>query len=73
MLYIAQSSSLFVIVIRIIIDHIEESELVDPWAGGHNPKPIPQLLFLEELLGPAADIVSIQSHIHGLRCDIQIL
>lgn len=44
--------SLFIVVITFIVDDIEESELVDALAHADNPQPIPQLLLLEELLGP---------------------
>ena len=55
-----QSTTLFIIVIRIVIDHIEESELIDPLARRHNTKPIPQLLLLEKLLRPAKHTISIR-------------
>lgn len=43
---------LLVIVIRLVIHHVEESQLVDPRARAHHPQPIPQLLLLKEFLRP---------------------
>lgn len=44
---------LFIIIVAILIDHVEEPELVDPLACRDNAQPVAQLLFLEKLLRPA--------------------
>ena len=51
---------LFVIIVRIIVDHIEKSKLIDTLRSRDNAQPVPQLLFLEELLRSKA-IVSAMS------------
>jgi hypothetical protein len=43
---------LFVILISVVIDNVEESELVDTLGGRDNTEPISQLLLLEKLLCP---------------------
>lgn len=47
---------LFIVVLAVLIDHVEESQLVDTLACRDNPQPIAQLLFLEELLRPAQSL-----------------
>lgn len=44
--------SLFIILVTLLVDDVEESQLVDTVAGRHDTKPITELLLLEELLGP---------------------
>jgi hypothetical protein len=41
---------LFVILISVVVDNVEESELVDTLGSRNNSEPISQLLLLEELL-----------------------
>ena len=41
---------LLVILISIVVDDVEESELIDTLGSGNNSEPISQLLLLEELL-----------------------
>lgn len=41
---------LFVIILSLIIDDIEEPELVDALRSGDDSEPVSQLLLLEELL-----------------------
>ena len=55
------SQSLLVVIIRIIVDHVEESELVDTLAGRNHPQPIPELLLLQEFLGPMKPNISSSS------------
>jgi hypothetical protein len=31
------SSSLLVVVIALVVDHVEESQFIDTFAGGHHP------------------------------------
>lgn len=47
------SVPLLIIVVSIIVDNVEEPKLVDTFAHADYPQPIPQLLLLEEFLGPA--------------------
>ena len=47
---------LLIIVIRLVIDHVEEPELVDTLARTDDAKPIAELLLLEEFLGPTGSI-----------------
>lgn len=47
------SVPLLIIVVSFIVDNIEEPKLVDTFAHADDPQPIPQLLLLEEFLGPA--------------------
>ena len=42
---------LLVVIIRLIVDHVEESELVYALGGGDDTEPVTKLLLLEELLG----------------------
>lgn len=43
---------LFLILITLIVDHVEESQFVDALAGRHNTEPVTELLLLKELLCP---------------------
>ena len=42
---------LLVILIRLVVDNVEEAELVDALGGGNDAEPVTELLLLEELLG----------------------
>jgi uncharacterized integral membrane protein len=42
---------LLVILIRLIVDNVEEAELVYTLGGGDDTEPVAKLLLLEELLG----------------------
>ena len=42
---------LFIVILSIVVDHVEESELIDTLGSRDNSEPISQLLLLEELLG----------------------
>ena len=44
---------LFIVLITLLIDNIEESELVGSLASSDDTEPVTELLLLEELLGPA--------------------
>lgn len=54
---------LLIILVRIIIDNIEEPELIHPLRGRYHPQPITELLLLEEFLRPVT-IVSAPASIH---------
>jgi hypothetical protein len=41
---------LLVILVRLIVDNVEEAELVDTLGGGNDAEPVTELLLLEELL-----------------------
>jgi hypothetical protein len=41
---------LLVILIRLVVNNVEEAELVDALGGGHDAEPVTELLLLEELL-----------------------
>lgn len=45
---------LLVIILALVIDDVEESQLVDTLAGRHDSQPVSELLLLEELLGPVS-------------------
>jgi hypothetical protein len=47
---------LLVIILSLVVDDVEESELVDTLGSRDNPEPISQLLLLEELLCAANQI-----------------
>jgi hypothetical protein len=49
---------LFIVIIPVLIDHVEESQLVDTLACRDNPQPVAQLLLLEELLRPAQSLLA---------------
>jgi hypothetical protein len=42
---------LLIILIRLVVDNVEEAELVDTLGGGNDAEPVTELLLLEELLG----------------------
>ena len=42
---------LLVILIRLVVNNVEEAELVDALGGGNDAEPVTELLLLEELLG----------------------
>jgi hypothetical protein len=44
--------NLVLIFVRFVIDHVEEPELIDALRRRNDAKPISELLFLEEFLGP---------------------
>jgi hypothetical protein len=44
--------TLLIIIIRLIVDHIEEPELIDTLGCGHDTQPVAELLLLEEFLRP---------------------
>lgn len=44
---------LFIIIIALVVDNIEESELVDTFASRDNAQPVTELLLLKKLLCPA--------------------
>jgi hypothetical protein len=46
---------LFVIILSLIIDDIEESELVDALRSGDDSEPVSQLLLIEDLIGTEHD------------------
>ena len=48
---------LLIILVCIVVDHIEESKLVDTLRRGDHSEPISQLLFLEEFLCPNEDVL----------------
>jgi len=45
------STSLLVILVRVVINDVEESQLIHALGGGDHAQPVPQLLLLEEFLG----------------------
>ena len=47
--------ALFIVVVRIIIDHVEEPQLVNPLAGRDHAQPVAELLLLQELFGPVPE------------------
>lgn len=47
---------LLVILIRLVVDDVEEAELVYALGGGDDAEPVTELLLLEELLGPIAGL-----------------
>lgn len=54
---------LFVILISLVVDNVEEAELVNALGGGDNAEPVTELLLLEELLGAAYTVrISIPNH-----------
>jgi len=44
------TSNLLIILVRIVVDDVKESELVHALGGGDHTQPISQLLLLEEFL-----------------------
>lgn len=50
---------LLVIILALIVDDVEESQLVDTLAGRHDSQPISELLLLKELLGPANHVLAL--------------
>jgi hypothetical protein len=42
---------LLVVLIRLVVNNVEEAELVDALGGGNDAEPVTELLLLEELLG----------------------
>lgn len=46
------TTSLVLIFVCFVIDHIKEPELVNPLTGANHTKPIPQLFLLEVFLSP---------------------
>lgn len=50
---------LLVIILTLIVDDVEESQLIDTFAGRHNSQPISELLLLKELLCPANQRISL--------------
>lgn len=53
---VPRTSDLVLILIRLIVDDVEEAELVHALGGGHDAEPVAELLLLEELLGPADNV-----------------
>ena len=49
---------LLVILVRLIVDDVEEAKLIYALGGGNDTEPVTELLLLEELLSP----------IHALAC-----
>lgn len=49
---------LFLLIIALLINHIEEPQLIHALARRHNTQPIPKLLLLQELLGPAPTLAT---------------
>ncbi len=49
----APYTSLVIILVLLVGGHVEESKLIDTLGGRNHPQPISQLLFLQELFGPA--------------------
>jgi len=49
---------LLIILVSVIVNDVEESELVDTLRSRHNTEPIPELLLLEELLGQVLEVSS---------------
>jgi hypothetical protein len=48
----ATNGILLVIVLSIVIDDVEETELVNTLRSGYNTEPVTELVLLEELLCP---------------------
>lgn len=46
------SGHLFIIILSLVVNDVEEPELVDALAGRDNPQPVSELLLLEKLLRP---------------------
>jgi hypothetical protein len=42
---------LLVVLIRLVVDNVEEAELVNALGSGNDAEPVTELLLLEELLG----------------------
>jgi hypothetical protein len=58
---------LLVILVRLVVDNVEEAELVDTLGGGNDAEPVTELLLLEELLGAVialAHVTSVASRKH---------
>jgi len=53
LLSLVQTRYLLIVIIALLVDDVEESELVDTLAGRHDTEPVTELLLLEELLGAA--------------------
>jgi len=49
---------LLVILIRLVVDNVEEAELVDTLGGGNDAEPVTELLLLEELLGEVLQVAA---------------
>ncbi|MBY8978551.1 hypothetical protein KHP62_22390, partial [Rhodobacteraceae bacterium NNCM2] len=49
---------LFIILLSIITNNVEESQFVNALGGGDNTEPISQLVLLEELLGQVLEVVT---------------
>ena len=72
---------LLVILIRLVVDNVEEAELVDTLGGGNDAEQVTELLLLEELLSTTIAVSAIhpnmtQPHLPlggGLRKYIQVL
>jgi len=48
----SNSNPLLVILLTLLVDDVEESELVNTLGGGNDTEPVTELLLLEELLCP---------------------
>jgi hypothetical protein len=49
-------SPLLVILVRLVVNDVEEAELVHALGGGDDTEPVTELLLLEELLGAISHI-----------------
>lgn len=58
LIYRVPGLNLLVIILISIVDHVEESQLVDTRRCRDHAKPVPQLLLLEEFLRPESLKVS---------------
>jgi len=47
----SQTVHLLLVILRLVVDDVEEAELVHTLGGGDDAKPVTELLLLEELLG----------------------
>jgi hypothetical protein len=53
--------NLLIILLSIVVNNVEESELVDTFGGRDDTKPVTELLLFEELLGPTLSSISLCS------------
>ncbi len=51
------SSSLLIILVRLIIHDIVEAKLVDAFGGGHDAQPVAKLLLLQVLFGAEKECI----------------
>ena len=72
--YHVASKCLFLVLVALVVDHVEESQFIDTLAGRHDTQPVAELLLLEELLRPVHLVSPVPTaHLPRVERNVQVL